>query len=262
MMTREVFSPKDGRILDRPHPDLRHFRGKPAWRPGFSGLSNAFREYLHRSVILKSEISNSKYERQRTEFLDWGSDTRHADKDQLDGKRDWAGVSLDVQTQRDDGPPGVLLLVVDHRGLGLRSRSGAASSINTAGWLVPADSVLSLLQPLLGAGSPASVSLAAGSKQRVVAIGADAEVIAVDRLQSVAERVDPLGDRLVAVVVPLTREPQRAEQLALGQEREQDRPLRTGRLPRRRDRLAQPELGVGLPLAIDDPIALPVRAPP
>ena len=117
-----------------------------------------------------------------------------------------------------------------------------SSNKKTAGWLVPADSALRS-SSCLREGGASDLILRRRQEQRVVAIGAHAQMIAVDRLQAVTHRVDALGDGLIPIVVPLGRELQDTDQLSVGQERKLDGTLGPGRFLRARSRLAQPDIG-------------------
>src|SRR4051794_29361437 len=79
--------------------------------------------------------------------------------------------------------------------------------------------------------------LGRGAQQGVIAVSADAQVVTVDRLKSIAERVRPRRDRLVAVILPLGQISDRAEQLALGEDWVEDCALEARRLARGGDTL-------------------------
>ena len=72
----------------------------------------------------------------------------------------------------------------------------------TAGWLEPADSALLVSSVLPGQGRQAII-LGTGQEQHIIAEGAHAKMVAIDRLMAVSQGVEPLGDRLIAVVVGL-----------------------------------------------------------
>ncbi len=123
-------------------------------------------------------------------------------------------MALDLKGKRQNHAPCVLFGIVNHRGgrLGCIRRCRRATKRPRDGSSRPIRRYAPRVASRGGAAS--DLIFRRRQKERVIAISAHAQMIAVDRLQTIPHRVDALGDGLIPVVVPLGRELQ-AHQPAL-----------------------------------------------